>query len=105
MPKIQLKSLEGFQADTPGIAGAHIVSPCEAALIDCHGNTVQAVHVGQCFADENIRKAFAEQNDVAVNAAGVVFNGDADPVAIADAGFQKQGAGDVGPETAKADIF
>ena len=98
MPKIQLKSLEGFQADTPGIAGTHIVSPCKAALIDCHGNTVQAVHIGQRFTDENIRKAFAEQNDVAVNAAGVVFNGDAHTVAVADARFQKQTPGNVGPE-------
>ena len=52
----------------------------------------------------NVGKAPAEEDDVAVNAAGVIFDGDADPVAVSDPGFQEHGPGDIGPEAAEPDV-
>ena len=78
---------EQLHADAPGVAGADVVGPGKGALVDGHGHAVQAVHIGQSLTDIDIGKALGVLDDVAVHCAGVVFNGDAQPVPVFGTGF------------------
>lgn len=97
MPKQRLEALERLNPNSPGIAGADIVGSGKAALVDGNRDTVKTVYIGQRLPDVNIGKALREQDDITVNAAGIVLDGNADPIAILNSGLQEQFPGNIGP--------
>ena len=84
-PKIHLKEpLERFDSDPPGIAGSDVIGPGKGTLIDGHSHAIQAVHISQRLTHIYLRKALGIEDNIAVNAAGVIFDGDADRAMFVD---------------------
>ena len=49
-------------------------------------------------------KGEGKLNNVAVDAAGVILNGNAHPITVLNPGLQEQRPGNVGPQTSKANV-
>ena len=80
---------EGCDGNTPAVAGADVVGSGEGALVDGHRQAVQGVDVDQGFAYIYIREAALIYDDVAVDGAGVILDGDAQSVTVLGIGFQE----------------
>ena len=83
------ESSKWFDADSPRVSGTDVICPGKTTLIDRNRHTIQTVHIGERLTYIHICKTTGKQNNVPVNSAGIIFNGDANTITILNTGFQK----------------